>query len=447
MNFESIGLHVPTVLLPRPEVDLTKWSVVACDQYTSQAQYWSGVRRLIGDSPSTLRLIFPEVFLESDARPDMIRAIHDTMKQYLNDAVLLPQKPGFILVDRKTSHASSRKGLIVALDLEHYDYSEHSRSLIRPTEGTILDRLPPRVQVRENAPIEAPHVMVLIDDPSRTVIEPLFEKGCEKLYDFSLMMQGGHIQGYRIDDEKMLGDVAQNLSRLADPGCFSRKYNVTGKAVLLYAMGDGNHSFATAKVIWEKLKASAQDKQAIMNHPARYALVELVNVHDEGLQFEPIHRVVFDVDVKDMLKSMKHFFGERGSAFSCTTDSTRDVLEQEQMRHARDNVHCVLFVWEEGFGLLSIRNPERTLETATLQSFLDWYLTKSRHAKIDYIHGEKVVGSLGAAPGNVGFYLPVLSKNDLFKTIILDGALPRKAFSMGAADEKRFYVECRKIVR
>jgi uncharacterized protein (DUF1015 family) len=419
--------------------------VIACDQYTSQPEYWQKVEEYSGDGPSTLNLIFPEVFLDEEDRDYRIRRINKSMERYIEQEILVAQKQGFILVNRKTSSGAVRNGLIVALDLEHYDYCDGSRSLIRSTEGTILDRLPPRIMVRENASLEASHIMVLIDDPEKTVIEPLLEKPLESLYDMDLMMNGGHIEGYMVDQEPFIHEIAENLTKLADPETFSRKYDVAGQDIFLYAMGDGNHSFATAKAIWEKLKKNAQDRESVMNHPARYCLVELVNVYDEGLAFEPIHRVVFGVNTDEMLLSMKSFFAEQGSECSYMTFSSREELDMECRDVREEKLHRIIFVAEGIHGVVTIRNPRFSLEAASLQTFLDAFVQKTAGTSVDYIHGDQVVSDLGSRTGNLGFYLPALSKHDLFRTIILDGALPRKTFSMGTADEKRFYLECRKI--
>lgn len=445
MNFSSIGLRVPEILLPRKGIDMTKWAVVACDQYTSQPEYWETVDRLVGTAPSAFNLVLPEVFLETPKEAVLVPEINRNMRRYLADEVLIKQPPGFILVDRQTPVVSSRKGLVVALDLEHYDFQEGAGTLIRATEGTIMDRLPPRVKVRKNAPIELPHIMVLIDDPGKTVIEPLFEEALENVYDFDLMMESGHIRGYRIDDERMISQVAENLTVLADPQNFSRKYGVTGRPVLLYAMGDGNHSFATAKAIWEDLKQTAGSSEEIMSHPARYALVELVNLHDEGLAFEPIHRVLFGVDTEDLIGAMQTFYGGQGLEISIESFGTVAEAETKAKKTRNKGGHAVAFIAAGSAGLLTIQNPNLTLAVATLQTFIDTYLEKHRDIRIDYVHGREVVLELGSRPGNLGFFLEAMSKHDLFKTIILDGALPRKTFSMGEADEKRFYLESRKI--
>jgi len=446
VNFDKIGLQIPDVLLPTKEIDLNKWSVVACDQYTSQLDYWNQVKDVAGDSPSTLNVIFPEVYLEDSDGEQRITSINSSMQEYLDKGVLKPlANKSLILVDRKTSQAPSRKGLVVALDLEHYDFNKGSQTLIRATEGTIVNRLPPRVKVRQDAAIELPHIMVLIDDPERTVIEPLFDKEPEKIYDFELMMNSGHIKGYAIDTPELIQQATSALENLADPKVFTEKYNITdpkNEDVLLYAMGDGNHSLATAKAIWEKIKKDAASFDDIKDSPARYALVELVNIHDDGLQFEPIHRLVFNVDPKKLLSDMRAYFGEKCSIIRCKKQT--DMQSQAEEAKA-DDVHIVPFNDEKGYGFIQIKEPPFTLELATIESFLNEYLNNVG-GKVDFIHGEEVMHDLGVKAGNMGFFFPPISKHSLFKTIIFDGALPRKTFSMGEADEKRFYLEARKII-
>ena len=431
-TLSKLGVYIPDIMLPAKNEALNKWAVVACDQYTSEPEYWKEVEELTKGSPSTFNIIFPEVYLEGGDSSSRISDINATMKQYIDGRVLSELDKCFILTDRRTSHAQSRKGLIIALDLECYDYNKGSKALIRATEGTVLDRLPPRIKVRQYAPIELPHIMVLIDDPGKTVIEPLFQKTArlEKLYDFDLMMNGGHIKGYKISDEKDMNSIADALSKLAQKDVFSGKYGVSAdKDLLLFAVGDGNHSLASAKGHWENLKKCLTPEQQ-ENHPARYALVELVNVHDAGLIFEPIHRVLFNVGADDLLREFRAFSGKTACQGSKCSGGT---------------VHTFNYVTAAGKGTVSIENPASNLEVGTLQAFLDSYIKEHPQVKIDYIHGEDVVTKLGSQAGNMGFYLPPMNKIDLFKTVILDGALPRKTFSMGEAEEKRFYLECRKI--
>ncbi len=445
MNYAHLGLSIPEILLPREGTDLTKWAVVACDQYTSQPEYWERVRRSVGASPSTFHLILPEAYLEECDPLREAQRINACMNEYLSAGVLVSPGPGFILVERTLARGAVRRGLVAALDLECYDYRPGSRSLIRATEGTVVDRLPPRVKIRENAPLETPHIMVLIDDPEKTVIEPLFAGNPEKVYDFDLMEDSGHIRGYHVHEERALDAVARALERLADPAAFGDRYGIQDRDVLLYAMGDGNHSLATAKEIWEGLKNAAPDREAVMDHPARYALVELVNLHDESLVFEPIHRVVFNTGLSQLLQAMESFFTAQGSSFSVKRYTSRD--EFTPYPGTEPGAHSISFVSGRDFGTVTVTNPRLTLEAGTLQSFLDAYLSSPSAGKVDYIHGDDTVIDLASKPDAVGFFLPAIPKHDFFRTIIVDGALPRKTFSMGHADEKRFYLECRKITR
>ncbi|WP_020676983.1 DUF1015 domain-containing protein [Geopsychrobacter electrodiphilus] len=442
MNYPGIGLQVPQILLPEKGKDMHHWAVIACDQYSSDEDYWQRLAVETAGVPSTLRLVFPEVYLEAPDGASRIREINQTMEHYLASGVLIEQPAGFILVDRKTSEVESRKGLMVALDLEQYDYNKGATSLIRATEGTILDRLPPRIKVRENAPIELPHIMVLIDDPNRTVIEPLFNTHPEPLYDFELIANGGHIKGYRIDQPAQIEQVVEALTHLADPQSYRSRYQVESE-VMLYAMGDGNHSFATAKAIWENLKAQATDQQEIMTHPARYALVELVNLHDPGLEFEAIHRVLFNINPAHLLQEMELWFNGHGEQFTYTPCQTLAAAQAlAEAAHEGQGFCCIL---AGRFGYCHLKAPQLSLDVASLQTFLDDYLTNQPPTRIDYIHGEEAVSCLGKHANNAGFYLPAISKDNFFRTIIIDGALPRKTFSMGEADEKRFYLECRRI--
>lgn len=447
MSFEKIGLEVPKILFPNKSVDLKKWAVVACDQYTSQPDYWKKVEEYVGSDPSTFNTIYPEVYLEEENPEVRIDKINDFMKNYIKDGVLSELPKGFVLLDRKTSQADSRKGLIVALNLEQYDYTPTSQTLIRATEGTIVDRIPPRVKIRKEAELEMPHIMVLIDDPEKSVIEPLFEKNLKPLYDFDLMMDSGHVKAFLVDNKEDIKAVAENLTKLADPKLFSEKYGVKDLGVLLFAMGDGNHSLATAKAIWEDLKKNSSDKAKIMEHPARYALVELVNVHDEGLQFEPIHRVLFNANADKLLLEMESYCKKMGCEYSLTTYNDADTAHKEVLKKSNEdsnNHYFAVFMGEQS-GVIQIKSPKHNLEVGTLQAFLDLYLKEETEVKIDYVHGEDVVYSLSKEKNNIGFTLPPMKKSDLFKTVIVDGALPRKTFSMGEADEKRFYLECRKI--
>lgn len=435
-NYPAVGVQIPDILLPNPGVDLFKWSVIACDQFTSEPEYWQQASEIIGAEPSTLRLILPEVYLGTPEEENLIESSRANMNRYLEGGTF-EEKEGMILVERSCS-GRTRCGLMLALDLERYDFSKGSQSLIRATEGTILERLPPRMRIREGALLELPHILVLVDDPGHTVIEPVRMQAdrLEKTYDFDLMLGSGHLRGWRVPPDLEQG-VIQALEKLADVHAFQEKYQVGEEhGVLLFAMGDGNHSLATAKAIWEKMKP-----QVGMNHPARYALVEVENVHDAGLVFEPIHRVVFDVR-EDVVGAMQGFFGRRFKYEKCSDAESMEKRVHKQV----PGVHTIGLVQPGGFGLVMVSDPSSNLPVGTLQGFLDDWLKRGGTGRIDYVHGADVVMRLGSQEGSAGLLLPAMPKSDLFKTVILDGALPRKTFSMGEAIEKRFYLECRRIL-
>jgi len=429
-------MKLPTVLLPRPSVDLTKWAVIACDQYTSEPEYWRKVANIVGDAPSTYHLVLPEVYLGTPDDAPRAQNIQTHMRAYLDEGILEPFD-GMIYVERTVS-GKTRRGLMLCLDLECYDFNKGSQSLIRATEGTILDRLPPRMKIREGALLELPHILVLIDDPQRTVLEPLGQNKTrmQKAYDFGLMLGSGHLQGFKVEDETLIHGVISGLEGLADPMVFARKYGLdNNQPVLLFAMGDGNHSLATAKAIWEKIKP-----QVGLDHPARYALVEIENVHDEGLEFEPIHRVLFNVS-QDLPASLHRFYP--GQISITPLDNLAEMVNRVDSQ--KGPTHLVGMVASTGSSLIEIASPPSNLPVGSLQLFLDVFLKQGGAEKIDYVHGEEVVARLCSNPGCVGFYLPAMDKSELFRTVILDGALPRKTFSMGAAHEKRFYLEARQI--
>ena len=445
-TYPDLGILIPEVYFPRPGIDLTKWAVIAVDQFTSQPEYWDQVAHIVGAAPSTFHLTLPEIYLEQPGEAERIQRIQATSRQYLDEGVLQP-RTGLIYVER-TAKGKTRKGLMVCLDLECYDYTKGSTSLIRATEGTIVERLPPRMKIREGAALELPHILVLIDDPQRTVIEPIGAAATrlEKLYDFDLMLDSGHLTGYAVNDPALEDAVVAALRELARPDTFAAKYDITtDRPVLLFAMGDGNHSLATAKAIWEKIKPTVG-----LHHPARYALVEIENVHDEGLEFEPIHRVLFNLQ-QDFFAALKHTFGENLTytpVASAEEMISRVDAAHSHAAHGHAAVQSIGLVGGgvgKTFGVIEVAHPASNLPVGTIQSFLDAFLKASGAEKIDYVHGHDVTVRLGSQPGNVGIYLPGMDKDELFKTVILDGALPRKTFSMGEAAEKRFYMEARKI--
>lgn len=443
--FEKIGVSVPEILLPFEGADLNKWSVVACDQFTSQPEYWQQVEELIENSPSTMKITLPEIYLDDVDCEDRILKINESMKKYCEDGFLKSYGKGFVLVERLIA-GKVRKGIMVSLDLERYDYKVGSASLIRATEGTVLDRIPPRQKVRRNAVIETPHIMVLIDDIENTVIGSIYDKKdkLKELYDVQLMQDGGTLKGWLVDEDSDIEAVVSSLDKLDEDLLRAADESKKDSSHLLFAVGDGNHSLASAKAHWLEVKATLGDNW--QSHPARFALVELVNLHDNGLEFEPIHRVVFNVNSVDIISSFENFVKEAGGQIEI-----KHYLGYEKMRKQWNKIsnicnhQMISIVTEKLCAIIIMDHSCHTMPVGTLQNFLDKYLENNSEAQIDYIHGDDTVREL-SINNNVGFILPVMSKLDLFKTVINEGALPRKTFSMGEANEKRYYMECRKIV-
>ena len=422
-KFEKLGFYPADILLPK-KADMTKWAVVACDQFTSEPEYWERVEKTVGAAPSTLRLILPEANLKAPNVDEFIADINASMDSYLKGDVFDTLTDSLIYIERSQSDGKIRHGLIGMVDLDQYDFTPGSGALIRATEGTVLERIPPRAKVRRNAPIELPHVMLLIDNPEKTVIEPLTAAAdqMEKVYDFELMENGGHIRGFKLSASQ-IDAVAGALEGLCADDAMKAKYNVSGVAPLLFAVGDGNHSLATAKACYEEQK-KGRTPEEYLKLPARYALVEVVNNHDDALQFEPIHRVLFDVDREKFMAEFKKFY--------------------PNAYEGKGEGHTIEFVWEGVDTFYTVPDPKVQLAVGTLQAFIDQYL-KEFGGEVDYIHGDEVTKELGSKNGNMGFLLPAMGKDQLFKTVMSDGVLPRKTFSMGHAQDKRYYVEARKI--
>lgn len=396
------------ILLPKCD-DMTKWSVVACDQYTSEPEYWQKADSFVGSAPSALRLILPEIYLGKPNTNERIGGINKTIREYLATGMFKEYKNAMIYVERTQSDGKVRQGIVGAIDLEEYDYRPNSRSQVRATEATVVERIPPRLEIRKDAEIELPHIMILIDDPEKTVIEPLSEATSSLVYDFELMLGGGEIKGYLLTEDK-ISAVDSALGALKE------------KCEMLFAMGDGNHSLATAKEHYEKLKRENPGKD-MSNHPARYALCEIVNLHSEALEFEAIHRIVKVADPYKFILEMSMRLGLSG------------VPSEQRVRIHRNYTVRDLYISE----------PLSKLSVGSVQAFLDEYL-KENGGEIDYIHGEDVLRRLTAEEGTVGFEFMPMRKSELFPAVIADGALPRKTFSMGHAADKRYYLEARKIV-
>ena len=406
--FDAVGFYPADILLPCG-ADMKKWAVIACDQFTSQPEYWQAVEAAVGDAPSALRLILPEARLGQEGEADEIAAIHNAMESYLEGGLFRTLPRSMVYVRRTQSDGRVRQGLVGMVDLERYDFTPGSGALIRATEGTVLSRIPPRMAVRRGAPLELPHVMLLIDDPECTVIEPLAAgEGMETLYDFDLLQGGGHLYGSRLTQAQM-EQAAQALDRLTRGE----------EHPMLFAVGDGNHSLAAAKACYEERKASAPEGAVL---PERFALVEVVNCHDPALTFEPIHRCLFGVEPEAVLSALLDYYP---GAYAGEGEG-----------------HTVSFTWSGGSGTITVPEPRAHLAVGTLQTFLDDYLA-SHTGRLDYIHGEDAARSLGRRSGNLAFCLPAMEKSQLFPTVMADGVLPRKAFSMGEARDKRYYVEAR----
>lgn len=417
-NWENIGIAPADILVPRPEYR-ENFCVVACDQFTSDPDYWEKTALLAGNSCSALHLIYPEIYLNNQPE-ERIGRINRNMQEYLDRDVFEEYPNSIIYVERTLSDGRVRKGLVLAADLEKYDYSPKSDSLIRATEGTIESRLPARIRIRQNAPLELPHIMLLIDDRKKTVIEPLAEARLTPVYDIPLMQGGGRVKGFLLDGD-MQEKLFKAVSALADMTEYQAKYSLNSPAaLLLYAVGDGNHSLASAKAYYEGLKKKLSPQEAL-GHPARYALVELVNLHDSSLVFEPIHRVLFNVKPDEILNRLEQFcgFGETGQYVEAVFNG-----QSRKLHFAR---------------------PVHQLAVGTLQKFLDEIIKDCAGAELDYIHEEETVRSLAAKEGNIGFILSPMDKSELFKSVILDGPLPRKTFSMGSGRDKRYYLEARRI--
>ena len=415
------------ILLPKFSGDSDKmktWSVVACDQYTSEPEYWNEVSCLTKDQISTLYITVPEIYLNDKDIDERIKNTNATMQKYMENDVFTEHKNTYIFVERTLQNGVKRLGIVGMVDLEDYNYLPGSQTKVRATEGTVVSRIPPRLKVRQDAPIELPHIMLLIDDSKKEIIEPneALTDTFEKVYDFELMQNSGHIKGYKLSEEAA-STLEQKLEQLSDLDGFNQKYGVQKESPLVFAMGDGNHSLATAKTYYENLKKEIGEEKA-KNSPARYALCELVNLHDDSLVFEAIHRVIFGAKGEDFIKALEQTY---------TVSLEADAKGQS-----------FILVSNGKHQKITITDSKEYLTVATVQKMLDEFISENG-GEIDYIHGEDVVENLCKDSNNFGIILEAMDKADLYKSVILDGALPRKTFSMGDACDKRFYTEARKI--
>ncbi|BDC92372.1 DUF1015 domain-containing protein [Treponema bryantii] len=441
-KIEDFGLSIPEILLPK-NIDVSSWSVIACDQYTQDLDYWKKAEACAAGKPSTLNLILPEVYLNSPDKPERIEKIRKTMKEYIDGGIFDTAKNCLIYIERKTAFGRIRKGLVAQIDLETYEWKPFSKANIRATEATIVERIPPRMEIRRGAPLELPHIMLLVDDKDDLLVGGTGNKVKSKapLYDGSLMCNGGSITGWAVESENEIADVTEAVSKIAD------KNRAADGSTFLFAVGDGNHSLATAKAVWdeykEKLTAQGADEAALKACSVRYALVEIVNIYDTGLTFEPIHRVIFGADVEGLISHLAEKLGGTVSELSGAAELDAAV---------KASWADFGFAYREGGNgkqkYVLLKTGIKELAVARLQPEIDAFLkgaSGSEKPEIDYIHGSDETLKLGERENAVGILLPPIAKDSFFETINGRGPLPRKSFSMGEADEKRFYLECRKL--
>ena len=432
-KLEDLGLRIPEILLPK-NIDLSTWSVIACDQYTQDKDYWKNVEDKAGNKPSTLNLILPEVYLGSPDKADRIKKIRQSMKEYLDTGVFADAKKCFIYLERKTAFGRTRKGLVAQIDLETYEWKPFSKANIRATEATIIERIPPRMEIRKGAPLELPHIMLLVNDKDDLLVganKPT--DGRAPIYDGDLMANGGHITGWALESKADIEGVEKALNLIAE------KNASPDGSTFLFAVGDGNHSLATAKAVWDEYKKEhPEDKDS----PVRYALIEIVNIYDSGLTFEPIHRVIFNIDNKKLIKTLS----EKLDGNISEVKSKEELIDG--VKNSWANFGFSFLDAEKNQKYLLLETKIKELAVARLQPEIDAFLKElpdQSKAEIDYIHGTDEVLKLGSKENSLGILLPPIAKDSFFETINGRGPLPRKSFSMGEADEKRFYLECRRL--
>ena len=404
-------VRIPKILIPNQKVDMEKWSTIACDQFCARPKYWSDLESFVGDAPSTLKLTCPEIYLNKGNLEDRISDVQKEMRSYLDNG-LFDSYDNFVLVEREVENGKKRVGIMIAIDLEAYNW-ERVRVPIRATEGTLIERLPVRIKIRKGAPIELPHAIILIDNPERDIIEPIYanRETLTKLYDFELNMGGGHIAGYKIEDAETL---LNKLEGLLDKDTQIKKYGVD--AGIQFAVGDGNHSIATAKVMWEELKKSLSEEE-IQNHPSRFMLVEMVNLYGEGMDFKPIHRLIYN-PTPDFIVGLKNALKGESKLKVVTKDST-------------EYIDC----------------PNKaSLTISAVQSYIESYLKVNPQVEVEYVHNESHLMDALMECDGLGIVLPDFPNNELVNFVVNVGNLPKKAFSIGEPEHKRYYLECKSII-
>ena len=392
------------ILLPK-NGDFENWAVIACDQFSSEKEYWDRVATRVKDIPSTYHMIVPEAYLEGISMEEASVSRNKTMAEYLEKEIFSEARESYVYVERHITGGLIRRGIVGKIDLEAYDYLAGTKTPARASEKTVVDRLPPRIRVRRGASLEMPHVLVLIDDPEGTVVEPLSAKKEQltSLYDFDLMEDGGRISGYAVTD--------------SDAKAVSNAIDALGAREVQFVIGDGNHSLAAAKDIWREVKKELSSEEQ-RNHPARFALVEVCNVYDTGIVFEPIHRIVFDCDAEDVLHTLETEAGD---------PEGRELFYIANGREGKVRLRC-----ESLGGLI-----------ASVQSVLDVYEKKG--CTVDYIHDDLALKNLAKKENSFALFLPPMAKSDLFRTVELSGVFPKKSFSICHSRDNREYLECRKI--
>ena len=417
------------ILLPAAGVPLDPWACIAVDQFTSQPEYWQRAEHLADGKPSTLHIVLPEAYLGTPQEAERLESIRRTMEEY-RKTVLTRKVHGYVYVERTQMDGTVRQGLVGAVDLDAYDYAKGSKPAIRPSESTVVERIPPRLKVRRGATLETPHVMMLADDADCTLIEPigLMKNQLPPLYDGELMLGGGHLRGWAVEDPALIAGIDAALAALADPAAFARRWPAAkGQQPMVLAVGDGNHSLATAKAYWEELKPTLSEEQR-RTHPARWCLAEVCNVHSPAIEIEPIHRVVFGVGAKELYAALDAWDQQQGSS---------TTMSDQRLRLA--DAH--------GESAVALANPPAPLTVGSVEAFLADFLPAHPGVTVDYIHGESTALALASDPAKpaTAILLPDFAKADLFKGVVLGGVLPRKTFSMGPAEEKRYYIECRRL--
>lgn len=444
-RLHTLGVTIPEILMPSSSIRLDAWSVIACDQYTQDHSYWKQVEQTSKNTASIYSIIYPEIYLENPDRDERITSIRQSMKAYLEDGILTEGKKGCVYIERSTPFHPKRQGLVLAVDLERYDWNPAARPLIRATEGTVKERLPPRMVIRRDAPLETPHIILLIDDKDNELLQGLEQRAKNKkeLYTTNLMMDAGSIQGWLLDQESEWQFIADQLEKLANRASAAYGQN-SDEDPFLFAVGDGNHSLATAKAVWDEYKKLHSDDAGIMEHPARWALVEVENIYDPGIDFEPIHRILFNTGIDELesvLKDLPGYSRESVSDTSTLVSLVEEACEGETRYGLVSREGCFL-----------VRSSNTGISTELLQPLLDSLVEGNTGRSIDYLHGsdETIRVALENAQDSdrkprTGILLPPIGKEDLFATVGRSGPLPRKSFSMGEAVEKRFYMECRKL--